>query len=195
MNIIYNLENWSSIILGFLTSCAYQVNCSLLFMMDQFIRCNWNFFHDKIGSITGRCSERSSSLPGRIKERGGNRALRQYSSPLDWNHVSEFVACRLFESSSTVVEKTILYNAREFRHPSHKTAGQDSLKNASFVAVFQSQLNYDIPFKSEASSVILNSTRVCNNSTRNCTRPLSRKNDGVSYMLVVAGQVDKSSNQ
>jgi len=40
MNIIYNLENWSSIILGFLTSCAYQVNCSLLFMMDQFIRCN-----------------------------------------------------------------------------------------------------------------------------------------------------------
>lgn len=53
----------------------------------------------------------------------------------------------------------------------------------------------EIPLRSEASRVILNSTKVCNNSTRNCTKVLSRKNDGVSYMLVVAGQVDSSSNQ
>ena len=95
------------------------------------------------------------------------------------------------------MEKTILYKARELAasHSSHKTAGLDLLKHTSFVGMFQSQMSYDIPFNSEASSVILNSTRVCSNSTRNCTRPVSRKNDGVSYMLVVAGQVDNSSNQ
>ena len=54
---------------------------------------------------------------------------------------------------------------------------------------------YEIPFRSEASSVILNSIKVCSKSTKNCTSVVSRKNEGVSYMLVVAGHVDRSSNQ
>lgn len=54
---------------------------------------------------------------------------------------------------------------------------------------------YEIPFRSDASNVILNSTKVCSNSTKNCIRALSRKNEGVSYMLVVAGQVERSWNQ
>ena len=51
---------------------------------------------------------------------------------------------------------------------------------------------YEIPFRSDASNVMLNSTKVCSNSTKNCIRVLSRKKEGVSYMLVVAGHVERS---
>lgn len=137
-----------------------------------------------IGSIAGHCHsmERSS------------REIKSYDDAAP-NHIREYVERRVLESSSSVVGKdNSLQRTRVCWFPSTSQKSWTGFTEGHLV-MFQSQLNHDIPFKSEASSVILNSTRVCSNSTRNCTRPRSRKNDGVSYMLVVAGQVDKSSNQ